>query len=257
MVERTSTLIEPARRAIEAHGGLELWGGADEVRARVSAGGLAFATKLQGAAVRETPVRVSTRRQHVVFEEFPREGQRGVFEPDGSVRIETNDGRSLAARSNARAAFADVRHKLWWDRLDILYFGAYAIWTYLATPFVFALDGYELRALGPWSEGGETWERIGVRFPESVHTHSRDQVFHVDAEGRIRRHDYIAEPLSRRARAAHYCMDHERFDGLLVPTHRRVYPLRADGRALHHPRLVWVDVASVEVVPATDRAARA
>jgi hypothetical protein len=33
-------------------------------------------------------------------------------------------------------AFASLRHKLWWDRLDILYFAAYAIWTYVSTPFL-------------------------------------------------------------------------------------------------------------------------
>ena len=243
-------MIEAVRRALDAHGGLSLWEQAQEVRVEVSAGGLAFASKLQGAALRATWVRVSTRAQHVVFEEFPREGRRGVFEPDGSVRIETAEGEVLAARTDARGAFSDLRHKLWWDRLDILYFGAYAIWTYLATPFVFADEGYALSELEPWIEDGERWDRIGVRFPESVHTHSREQVFYVDAQGRIRRHDYTAEPVGGWARTAHYCMDHERFDGLLVPTRRRVYMRRADNRPRDRPRLVWAEVTDAKVVRA-------
>ncbi len=243
-------MIAAAQRAIDAHGGAALWEGADEVRLEVSAGGLAFATKLQGAALRATWVRVSTREQRLVFEDFPREGRTGIFEPDGSVRIEDADGNALAQRADARAAFSDLRHGLWWDRLDMLYFAGYAIWTYTATPFVFALDGYELTELEPWSEDGETWERIGVRFPASVHTHSREQVFYVDEQGRIRRHDYTAEPAGGWARAAHFSMDHERFDGLLVPTRRRVYLRRADNRPRSRPRLVWVDVTGAGVVRA-------
>ena len=244
-------MIELAERTIAAHGGESLWDGASEIGAEISSGGLAFASKLQGSAVRATQVRVSTDRQHVVFEEYPREGQRGVLEPDGSVRIETSAGEVLRRRADPRSAFSDARHRLWWDRLDILYFGAYAIWTYLSTPFVFARDGYELTELGPWEEEGERWERLGVRFPAELHTHSREQVFYIDAAGLIRRHDYTAEPIGAWAKAAHYCMDHETFDGLVVPTCRRVYPRRADGRRRAHPRLVWIDVPSASVSPAS------
>ena len=91
-----------------------------------------------------------------MLEEYPREGRRGILEPDGSIRVESNDGQILESRSRPRAAFADARHRLWWDRLDMLYFATYAIWTYVATPFVFAQDGYELSAGGPWSEAGRT-----------------------------------------------------------------------------------------------------
>ena len=210
-------MIELAQRAIVAHGGMALWEEADEITVELSAGGLAFASKLQGSAVRATKVRISTRAQHVVFEEFPREGRRGVLEPDGSVRIETNDGEVLQSRANPRGEFADIRHRLWWDRLDMLYFATYAIWTYVATPFVFAQDGYELSAAGTWVEDGESWERLSVRFPPSVQTHSAEQVFYIDERGLIRRHDYTAEPLASWAKAAHYCMDHETFDGLVGP----------------------------------------
>ena len=95
-------MIELAQRAIVAHGGMALWEDADEITVELSAGGLAFASKLQGSAVRATNVRISTRAQHVVFEEYPREGRRGVLEPDGSVRIETNDGEVLQSRANPR-----------------------------------------------------------------------------------------------------------------------------------------------------------
>jgi len=241
-------VIELAQRAIVAHGGMALWESAEEITVELSSGGFAFATKLQGSAVRATRVRISTRAQHVVFEDFPREGRRGILEPDGSVRIEGPSGEVLARRDDARGAFGDLRHKLWWDKLDILYFGTYASWTYLCTPFLFARDGYELTELGPWTEDGERWERLGVRFPQDVHTHSRDQVFYIDESGLIRRHDYTAEPIGGWAHAAHYCMDHQAFDGLVVPTRRRVYPRKPDNTRRPHPRLVWIDVPTASVV---------
>lgn len=240
-------MIELAQRTIAAHGGMALWEGASEVRARVSSGGLAFASKLQGSAVRDVEASVSTSSQHVTFKPYPRAGQRGVLEADGTVRIETDAGELVEARENPRGAFADLRHKLWWDRMDILYFATYAIWTYISTPFVLARVGYELAELDPWEEEGERWQRLAVRFPDDVHTHCREQVFYIDAAGLIRRHDYTAEPLSSRANAAHYCFAHESFDGLIIPTRRRVYPRAHSNRRRAHPLLVWIEVPTATI----------
>jgi hypothetical protein len=231
-----------ADQAIEAHGGASAWERLDEVAVRISSGGFAFASKFQGHAVRGVDARVATSGQRVVFENYPSTGCRGVLDDDGSVRIET-DGVASASRENPRAAFRDLRHQLWWDRLDILYFGTYAMWTYLSAPFVFARDGYELRELEPWEERGELWRRLAVTFPDGVHTHSREQVFYIDPSGLIRRHDYTAEPFGGWARAAHYCYDHRSFDGLVVPTRRLVYPRKADNSPRSHPRLVWIEVS--------------
>jgi hypothetical protein len=233
-----------AEKAVAGHGGITAWQQVEEVVVQVSSGGFAFASKFQGHAVRGVNARVATSGQQVLFEGYPSSGQRGVLEADGSVRIETPEGAVAAARASPRAAFGDLRHRLWWDRLDILYFATYAIWTYIATPFVFLREGYELRELDPWDERGESWRRLAVSFPEEVHTHSREQVFYIDDAGLIRRHDYTAEPFGGWARAAHYCFDHRSFDGLLLPTRRLVYPRRADNRPRSHPRLVWIEVSA-------------
>ena len=233
---------------IAAHGGRELWDGAREISVRVSSGGLAFASKLQGSAVRDVEARVCTRGQHVIFTPYPRSGQRGVLEADGSVHIETGAGEIVRRREHARGAFADLRHKLWWDRLDILYFGTYAMWTYIAAPFVFAREDFSARELDPWDEGEERWRRLAVTFPDGVHTHSREQVFYFDDGGLIRRHDYTAEPIGGWAKAAHYCSDHQSFGGLVVPTRRLVYPRRRDNRPRARPRLVWIELSDARVV---------
>ena len=235
--------IDIVELAVAGHGGLDLWESANEVRVQISSGGLAFASKLQGHAVRNVEARVATRGQHVIFTPYPARGQRGVLEEDGTVRVETDAGELVEARENARAAFRDLRHKLWWDRLDILYFATYAIWTYVSTPFVFTRDGYRVVELDPWVEDGEQWRRVAVTFPEHVHTHCREQVFYVDVNGLIRRHDYTAEPIGGWAKAAHYCTAHRSFDGLVVPTRRRVYPRKANNHRRIGPLLVWIEVA--------------
>jgi hypothetical protein len=190
---------------------------------------------------------VSTHGQHVTFAPYPRAGQRGILEQDGSVRIETDAGEVLARREHARGAFGDVRHKLWWDRLDILYFGTYAMWTYLSAPFVFAREDYRVRELDPWDEDGARWRRLAVSFPDGVHTHCREQVFYFDDGGLIQRHDYTAEPIGGWAKAAHYCLDHRSFDGLVLPTRRLVYPRRPDNRPRARPRLVWIELSSATI----------
>jgi hypothetical protein len=238
---------ELAERAIAAHGGLALWQGASEIRAQLSSGGFAFASKLQGGAVRDVQARISTGAQHVVFEPYPQAGQRGVLEQGGTVRIETDAGELIASRENPRSAFANLRHKLWWDSLDILYFGAYAMWTYTSTPFVFAQDDYELVELDSWDEHGERWQRLAVRFPEHIHTHCREQVFYIGESGLIRRHDYTAEPFGDWAKAAHYCFDHQSFEGFIAPTRRRVYPRKRSNLPRAHPLLVWIEVPTATI----------
>jgi hypothetical protein len=223
---------------------MSAWDRAGEVVVQLSSGGFAFASKLQGHAVRGVRARVATSGQRVAFEPYRDTGQRGVLEADGSVRIESSTGAVLDARDRPREAFGDLRHRLWWDRLDILYFGTYAMWTYVSTPFVFVREGYELRELEPWEEQGEVWRRLSVGFPEGVHTHSREQVFYIDGKGLIRRHDYTAEPFGEWARAAHYCFEHRSFDGLLLPTRRLVYPRRPDNTPRSRPRLVWIEVSA-------------
>ncbi len=243
LTDRSPVAIQLVEEVIAAHGGPELWESASEISVRISSGGFAFASKLQGSAVRDVEARVCTSGQRVILAPYPRPGQRGVLEQDGSVRIETDSGQLIAIREHARDAFLDLRHKLWWDRLDILYFGTYAIWTYISTPFVFTRGDYQVRELDPWEEGGERFRRLAVKFPEDVHTHSREQVFYIDTNGLIRRHDYTAEPIGDWAKAAHYCLDHQFFDGLVLPTRRRVYPRKRNNRRRSRPLLVWIEVS--------------
>jgi hypothetical protein len=159
------------------------------------------------------------------------------------VRVESDAGEPLASRAEPRAAFADLRHNVWWDDLDTLYFAGYAIWNYLNTPFLLAGEGFETEEIEP----RDGCRRLAARFPDGVPTHSRDQVFAYDDELKLVRHEYTAEPFGGWARAVHLCREHARHDGLLFPTSRRVYPRGPGGRALPFPTLVWIEIDGVEV----------
>jgi hypothetical protein len=190
----------------------------------------------------------STTRPHVTFTPFVG-AEEGIFDA-GRVAVKRAGGEA-DTRDEPRAAFADHDLNTTWDDLDLLYFTGYAIWNYLATPFMFTRPGFELEELDPWEEGGEMWRRLRVAFPPEVPTHCREQVCHFDREGLLRRLDYVPEVVSPPSPipAAHYCHDHKEFSGLVVPTRRRVFPRQQDGSPAADQVVVELDVKDVTVRP--------
>jgi hypothetical protein len=51
--------------------------------------------------------------------------------------------------------------------LQELYFVGYALWNYLATPFVFTEPGFESREIGPHEENGDIWKAMRVILTKS------------------------------------------------------------------------------------------
>jgi hypothetical protein len=201
------------------------------------------ASKFQRSGLRDLVARVSTEVQRVVFTPYPSRGHKGVFER-GAVRIEADNGSLVRERLDPRAELGSHRHLLWWDHLDLLYFGGSSLWTYLTSPFIFASPRFQVQALDPWPERGEIWRPLEVTFPAELHTHSQKQVFYFGPDGLIRRQDYTAEEFGTWARSAHYCDNYRDFDGLVMPTRRRVFLRRPDDRARRHPVLIWIVVRS-------------
>jgi hypothetical protein len=232
---------------VKAHGGYEAWRASRELEVHVGAGGLAVAAKLQRSGLRNLVARVATDQQRVVFTPYLRRGQCGVFEL-GAVRIEAADGHVIRERSRPRDALASPRRLFWWDHLDLLYFGASSLWTYIATPFILGEPGFDVSAGEQWRERDHVWRTLTVTFPAEIHTHSRRQVFYVGEDGLVRRHDYTAEEFGAWATSAHYWFDHHAFDGLIVPRNRRVLARRPDGRSRSHPVLAWINVLGVSRV---------
>jgi hypothetical protein len=91
---------------LAAHGGLDRWRAVTALTVHARFSGL-LRSRFPGNRMTTVTARLRMADQHAVFHGFPRDDQRAVFD-QGDVRIETSDGRLIAARPNARTAFTGL-----------------------------------------------------------------------------------------------------------------------------------------------------
>ena len=184
---------------------------------------------------------ISTRLPQTVIHDYPSPGLSAILRGADHVEIRDASGEAVEARDDARAAFDPL---LWrpWDALNFAYFCGYAMWNYLTLPFLLREPGVVVEV----ADGGRGTV-LDVHFPPGIPTHSDFQRLYFDGDGHLYRHDYTAEVVGGWARAVHLCSDYREFDGLHLPTTRRVYPRGPFGRPLLGPVLVAVDVHDVRL----------
>jgi hypothetical protein len=184
----------------------------------------------------------------LIIKHFPQAGQQGAFDR-GEARIETRGGEMIDVRTDPRSAFlglSGIRRNFRWDPLDTTYFAGYAFWNYLTAPQLLTLDGVTVTEGGPCRRSGRRWRRLLATFPAHIDTHCRQQIFYVDTDGMIGRHDFVAEPVGAWATASLYCSRYRRINGIVFPTRRRVFP-RVPGRVLSWPTLLALDFDEIEI----------
>jgi hypothetical protein len=230
--------------AIEAHGGLKRWNKLAEVSADLDVGGGLWGLKGQHEFVGPSRVVASLHYQWASHSPFLDLAHRSAFNAE-HVAIETQDGLPVEARDNTRESFAGHTLETPWDRIQLAYFAGYAMWTYLTSPFSLIEEGFESEEVKPWQENGETWRTLRVQFPKSITTHSTDQTFYFDDDGLLRRHDYDVD-ISAGSGAAHYVYDHKPFNGIMVPTRRRIHIRGEDGKPQMEPVLVSIDLSNIK-----------
>ncbi len=94
-----------------------------------------------------------------------------------------------------------------------------------------------------------------MRFPPEIATHHPDQVFYFDASGMQRRMDYIVE-INGSTLVGHYTSRYKNFDGLLVPTRRRVFRRNPDNTVNLNLPSITLDIRDVELVRSRDEQAQ-
>jgi hypothetical protein len=245
MFREVNAMIELLELAIAAHGGIERWTAIEQITADVSIGGGLWGEKGKAGVLDRVKVEIQRRSQEVRYSPFKYPEQYSVYTPD-LVSIVTEQGRVLASRKAPRLHFQTHDFQTQWDDLDLIYFSGYAMWTYLTTPFLFSLIGFESEEIEPWDEHGETWRRLRVTFPDSVPSHNRQQVFYFNSSGILVRHDYNADVLGGLP-AANYALEPKNFDGLIVPTKRRVYARAPDGKPVLERTAVAIDFHSIQI----------
>jgi hypothetical protein len=148
----------------------------------------------------------------------------------------------VAERRDPVTSFDGLTRESPWDDLQVAYFAAEANWNYVVAPFLFMRPDFTVEEVEPWQEDGQTWRRLVVTFPPSIVANSRQQTYYFDDDGLLRRHDYSVDILGG-GPAVHYTSDYREFDGIMVPTRRRVHVRRPDGSPALESVSVAIDVA--------------
>jgi len=231
--------------ALDAHGGLERWNTFERVHATIVSGGQLWALKdtPQDPARRE--MQVATKFEWASVAPFGSPDLRTDFTAR-RIAIEKLDGTVVNERSNPAAHAEGKAVDAPWDLLDRAYFNGYALWTYLTTPFLFALPGFMVDEIQPWRESGEAWRGLRVIFPPEVASHSKTQDFYFGPDLLLRRHDYYVEASGGFA-AAQYVYEPATVQGITFPTKRRAY-MRDDRMfPIHEKLMVSIDISNLRL----------
>ena len=232
-----------ANEVIERYGGLARWNEFDTVTTHLRVGGALWGLKQQAGVMDDVFVRVTLREPRASHYPFTAPHLRTSFAPH-RVAIEDADGNVVSELMDPRRSFEGHGLDTPWSLLQLAYFGGYAMWTYLNTPFLFAYDGVRTEELPPWEENGETWRRVQATLPDHLPSHSAIQTFYFDADRLLKRHDYSADILGGTA-AAHYTSDHVDVSGIPVPTKRWVLPRNPDGSTAAEPIIVTIGLSEI------------
>jgi hypothetical protein len=230
------------KAALDAHGGLNVWNSFQGLEAHVSIGGALWDLKQLQGVFNNTRVELKLRSEHVTVHLLDT-GERIVFTPT-NIALETEAGKTLETRGDPRSAFIGQTANSKWDKLHAGYFASYALWGYLATPFLYTYPGFVAREVDPWSENGEQWRVLEVTFPEPYAAHTRTQYVYFGEDGLVRRHLYTVDVLGG-APGTNYAAEYQSINGLMVATRRRILAFNEARQKIDEPILVSIDLDDI------------
>jgi hypothetical protein len=231
--------------AVNAHGGLDRWNKVKAIKVAASITGAIWFVKGKGDSLNNVVLTAETRNERLTVD-FPGQDKRAIFEPNRIV-IETVNGTLIEVRDNPEKSFARQQGETPWDDIDVAYFVGEALWTYLNSPFLYTRDGFATEEIPSIQVEGETWRRLKVTFPDSVKSHTRQQISCFGPDGLLRRHDYTVDILGG-ATGLNYASDYRDVDGIIVPAKRRVYAYEGDYQLVKEPLLVAIDMGEITLL---------
>jgi hypothetical protein len=228
--------------AVRAHGGLGRWNKVNSVKVAASITGAIWFVKSKGDALKDVVMTIETKKERVTTD-FPGQNKRSIFEP-ARIVIETTDGTFIDARGDPEKSFQAQQQSTPWDDIHVAYFSGEAMWTYLNTPFLYTQEGFATEEISSIQVDGKTWRRLKVIFPDSVKSHSREQISCFGPDGLLRRHDYTVDILGG-AKGLNYASEYRDVDGIIVPTKRRIYAYEGNYQLVKEPLLVAIDMGEI------------
>jgi hypothetical protein len=172
---------------------------------------------------------------------FGAEDQQTDFTP-GRIAIEKVGGPVVAEMLKPEDSFAGDHLTSPWNPLQRAYFNGYALWTYLASPFLLALPGFTSREIAPIQDGGRMLRGIQVTFPPQFVSHSTQQEFYVGDDLLLARHDYRVD-VAGSFDACQHISDYVEVEGMLMATTRRAYRSAADRTPILSQLMVSIDLS--------------
>ena len=228
---------------LDAHGGLDRWREFTRVQATAVTGGGLWAIKGQPQDPLPRRMTVALDHEWASLRPFGADDQKTAFTPE-RVAIEKLDGRVVSERFNPRESFEGHVFETPWDPLQRAYFNGYAMWTYLTTPFLFALKGISVHEIAPVEDDGQTWAGLQANFSPEIATHSSVQEFYFGDDHLLRRHDYRVD-VAGSFPAVQYVYDFVEADGIKLPSKRRAYRADSAGKAIPDQLMVAIDFSDV------------
>jgi hypothetical protein len=226
--------------ALRASGGLDLWRRTRRFTLHMSITGSLCTARCSTAQLKEFVVEGSTQTQALEITGFARADLRALYRPDW-VALEGQDARRLMERQGSPEEFRGALQSTTWDELQLAHYCGYLIWNHIATPFILAEPDFETKELHRNVARGESLRRLSVVFPARIVTHAREQTFHFDREGYLRRLDYPAAH-EEHTQIAQMFSGHQRYSGILVPTLCRLLSIGAEGVPVAKPSLLDVEI---------------
>ena len=228
--------------AVDTHGGLSRWNQLKTVKAGLSITGAIWQLKGKPDVLKDVSIEAELHKERLTTH-FNGQGLRTVFEPNRII-VETEGGRLVDSRDDPRSAFRGHTQQTPWDDLHVAYFSSYALWNYLTIPFLYTYPGFVTEELAPWEENGEPWRPLKVIVPDSIASHSREQVVYFGPDSLLRRHEYTVDIIGG-ASGVNYATHYRNVDGIVVPTKRRVYAPDANKQKISEPVLVGIDIRDI------------
>ena len=229
----------------QAHGGLDRWKSFEMVHATIVSGGQLWDMKHTPQDSTPRQMRVATKYEWASLTPYGSWEQHTDFTPQ-RIAIVSADGTVVTERLHPAEHAERKAVDAPWDALDRAYFNGYAMWTYLTTPFLFALPGFSAEEISPWQEANETWRGLRVTFPAGIASHSRLQDFYFGADFLLRRHDYHVEASGGFA-AAQYVYDNVTVQGIVFPTKRRAYMRDEKLLPIQERLMVSIDISNLQL----------
>jgi hypothetical protein len=217
---------------LAAHGGRSRWQAASRLTATIEVDGPFWDWRGRPGIRRPQALTLDTRREQITLSPFTDDSLTAEFSASGPARVEIRDesGAVIEASDHPLAEFPPYTDAVKWGRIPLAYFMGTANWNYFVEPFLFTYPGVTATEIEPWHEGGETWRRLAVTFPESVPNHNTEQVFYYGDDLLLRRMDY-SPAVTGNSQIAHYVSEPLVADGLVFYGWRSVHLRDADGIA--------------------------